>query len=166
MEDYKELFSEAMTQIPKGAFLVANDNVMTIGWCQFGVVWGKPVCTVFVRLSRFTHDVLDHADRFTVSVPKIGEMAKELGYCASHSGRDTDKFKEGGISRIDSRTDAPAGVSGCSMHFECRILSRTEMDLSRTDPDVKARYYGSNQARSDGDPHTVLFGEILAAYRE
>ena len=166
MEDYKKLFSEAMAQMPKGAFLVAGENVMTIGWCQFGVVWGRPVCTVFVRPSRFTHDVLEHEERFTVSVPKLGGMSAELGYCASHSGRDTDKFKEGGIGRIVPRTDAPAGVSGCSMHFECRIVSRTEMDLTRIDPDIKARYYGSNQAGSCGDPHTVLFGEILAAYRE
>ena len=166
MEEYKNLFSEAMTQLPKGAFLTAGDNVMTIGWCQLGIVWGKPICTVFVRQSRFTHDVLDHTDYFTVSVPNIGDMAKELGYCASHSGRDTDKFRDCGIERVPSKTAAPAGVAGCSMHFECRILSRTEMDLSRTDPDVKARYYGSNQARPDGDPHTVLFGEILAAYRE
>ena len=166
MEDYKDLFAEAMTQMPKGAFLVADDNVMTIGWCQLGIIWGKPVCTVFDRQSRFTHDVLEHADHFTVSVPKIGEMAKELGYCATHSGRNTDKFMEGGIARIPSRSDAPAGVSGCSMHFECRILSRTEMDLSRTDSGVTARYYGSNQATPDGDPHTVLFAEILNAYRE
>ena len=166
MEDYKELFSQAMTQMPKGAFLVAKDNVMTIGWCQLGIVWGKPVCTVFVRQSRFTHDVLDHADHFTVSVPKVGDMAKELAYCASHSGRDTDKFFLGSIARRPSETDAPDGVAGCAMHFECRILSQTEMDLSRTEEEVKGRYYGSNQKGADGDPHTVYFAEILKAYAE
>ena len=52
MEGYRELMGEACAQLPKGAFLMVEGNPMTIGWAQFGVVWSKPVCTVFVRHSR------------------------------------------------------------------------------------------------------------------
>ena len=30
--------------------------VMTIGWAQLGIVCGKPIMSVLVRPSRFTHD--------------------------------------------------------------------------------------------------------------
>ena len=46
-----------------GAFLVVKDkkgkvNVMTIGWAMIGVVWGKPMMTVFVRPARYTHELI------------------------------------------------------------------------------------------------------------
>ena len=34
-------------------------NTMTIGWGTIGIEWGKPICTVFVRQSRFTKAMLD-----------------------------------------------------------------------------------------------------------
>ena len=84
--DYKALFQEAETQMPKGAFLVVQGNPMTIGWCQFGVVWGKPICTVFVRKSRYSHSLIEKTGRFTVSVPKADTMKEELAFCGKRSG--------------------------------------------------------------------------------
>ena len=52
------------------------------------------------------------------------------------------------------------------MHFECKVVFKAESDLSLMDPAIRARFYGDNQATPDGDPHTIYFGEILAAYRE
>ena len=52
------------------------------------------------------------------------------------------------------------------MHFECRVVFQAESDLAKMDPEIRARSYGSNQATPDGDPHTIYFGELLAAYRE
>ena len=43
-----------------GSLLVSLDdkgkpNVMTIGWATLGIVWGRPICTVLVRPSRYTY---------------------------------------------------------------------------------------------------------------
>ena len=43
-------------------------NTMTIGWCQLGCLWSQPVCTVFVRPERYTHQFMESHDYFTVSV--------------------------------------------------------------------------------------------------
>ena len=34
-------------------------NAMTIGWGALGTMWSKPCCTVYVRHSRYTHELLD-----------------------------------------------------------------------------------------------------------
>jgi len=48
--------------------------------------------------------------------------------------------------------------------FECRIVQKQLLDLDALDPDFRAKYYGSNQALADGDPHVLYVGEVLAAY--
>ena len=164
--DYKALFQEAETQMPKGAFLMVQGNPTTIGWCQFGVVWGKPICTVFVRKSRYSHSLIEKTGRFTVSVPKADTMKEELAFCGKRSGRDTDKMKELGLSLLPAAAGGEDGLAGCSLQFECRVVFKTESELEHMDADYRRRYYGDNQATPDGDPHTVYFGEILAAYRE
>ena len=164
--DYKTLFEEAAAQLKKGVFLMAKGNPMTIAWCQMGEIWGRPICTVLVRQSRYTHKLMEESETFTVSVPHAGTMKEALAFCGTKSGRDYDKCRELGLSLLPSQTGGTDGLMGCAMHFECRIVSKTEMDLSKTDPEILARLYGSNQATPDGDPHTVYFGEIVAAYRE
>ena len=65
-------------------------NAMTIGWGALGTMWGKPCCTVYVRHSRYTHELLEGTDIFTVSFfdPKY---KKNMVVYGQKSGRDTDK---------------------------------------------------------------------------
>ena len=65
---------------------------MTIGWGSLSIYWGRPVFIAPIRLSRFTHHMIDESGVFTVSVPLKRELRKELGICGSKSGCDTDKF--------------------------------------------------------------------------
>ena len=166
MEEYRALLDETCGQLPKGAFLMVDGNPMTIGWAQFGVIWGRPVCTVFVRHSRHTHALLEKSNVFIVSVPAAGTMREALAYCGSHSGRDGDKLAACGLSLLAPRAGGAAPLDGCAIHFECRVVFRAESDLDCLEPGLRARFYGDNQATADGDPHTLYFGEILAAYRE
>ena len=161
------LVPQAAEQLPRGAFLTAGGKVwnpMTIGWGQFGVVWGKPVVTVMVRRSRYTYQLMELADVFTVSVPRSGELKKELGFCGSRSGRDVKKELESGLTRLPARAGAADGAAECGAFFECRILQKQLLDLSTLDDDVRAKCYGDNQAGMDGDPHMLYIGEVLAAY--
>lgn len=160
------LWQEACARLDDGgAFLMAGDgkNPMTIGWAQAGVVWGKPVLTVFVRGSRYSHALLD-GGVFTVSFPHEGTMRRELGFCGSKSGRDTDKLAALNLTVSPAKAVPGSVLDGCAFHFECRELFRANSDLTKMDPAILARYYGGKTDET-GDPHTILFGEILAAYR-
>ena len=79
----------------KWALLTAGDeagfNTMTISWGGLGTLWNKPVATVYVRTSRYTHDFMDTNDYFTVSFyPE--ECRPILGVLGSKSGREMDKM--------------------------------------------------------------------------
>jgi flavin reductase (DIM6/NTAB) family NADH-FMN oxidoreductase RutF len=145
-----------------GCLLVAGDgkenNVMTIGWGLVGMLWGKPTFCVLVRKSRHTHQFLEKYGEFTVNVPRKGiQDAVEL--CGKKSGRDLDKFKEAGLTRIPSlKVKAPC-IEECGICYECRVMWKTEVDerVSKLPWNVKGKFY------LKGDLHTIYFGEIVAA---
>lgn len=152
---------ETVEQLPKGAFLMVNGNPMTIGWGQLGVIWGKQTFSVYVRKSRFTHDLLDTSDSFTVSVPAHGTMSKELAYCGTRSGRDGSKLLALNAALRENRFGAQDGFSGCKFHIECRILFRIDLnERALEDETLLSRYY------TDGDTHTMYIGEILGVSEE
>lgn len=143
-------------QLKKGAFLMVDGNPMTIGWGQFGVLWNKPTFTVYVRKSRYTHDLLDRVNTFTVSVPKEGTLGKELAFCGTKSGRDVQKIETLQASLFRNRFGAQDGFDGCQFHIECRIVFRADMDeKALEDGALRNRFYAG------GDPHTMYVGEIL-----
>mgnify|MGYP003591144258 FL=1 len=167
VETFSALLPQATEQLPRGAFLTAGGTVwnpMTIGWAQFGVVWGRPVVTVMVRKSRYTHSLMEQAQVFTVSFPRPKQMGKEIAFCGVRSGRDVDKEKEAGLARLSPRAGGAEAVAGCGIVMECRIVQKQLLDLDSLDPDFRPKYYGDNQALPDGDPHVLYVGEVLAAY--
>ena len=145
----------------KWALLTAGDsdrfNTMTISWGGLGTLWGKPVATVYVRTSRYTHDFMDTDEFFTVSFyPE--ECKQILGVLGSKSGRDMDKMKESGLTPVQA---------GESMSFReaevtlvCRKLFKQQLDVANMPEDVaKAMYEG--QA-----PHDMYIGEIVDIIRK
>ncbi|MCR4643435.1 MAG: flavin reductase family protein [Lachnospiraceae bacterium] len=153
MEFNTEIFSQ---YDKKWALLTAgseeNFNTMTISWGGLGTIWGKPVATVYVRTSRYTHDYMDANDCFTISFfPE--EYRDILGVLGSRSGRDMDKMKDSGLT---------ARKAGDSVSFEeaeltlvCRKLFRQELAVENIPEDIaKAMYEG--QA-----PHDMYIGEVV-----
>ena len=134
-------------------------NTMTIGWGSISEYWGKEVFIVPVRHSRYTHDLLEKSQAFTVSVPRYNELAKQIAYCGSNSGRDVDKFKECDLKTANSKyVDSPI-IDIPGYHFECKIVYKTAMDPKFLDSTYDETLY------SDKDYHTLYFGEIKACYK-
>jgi flavin reductase (DIM6/NTAB) family NADH-FMN oxidoreductase RutF len=146
-----------------GAFLNVKThdglvNPMTIGWGQVGVVWGRPIFTVYVRKSRYTFACLQAADSFAVSVPRLGELADELALCGTKSGRDLDKAKACGFNLIPGQTVDTSIIGECGLHYECSILARCQLEVPDIVSDDIHRRYESK------DLHQIILGEILTAY--
>ena len=79
---WTEGLQETMERLSgNGAFLSVGGqtpNTMTIGWGWIGWCWKRPVFAVVVRPQRFTHDILERTGEFTVSVPTLLALKKEL----------------------------------------------------------------------------------------
>lgn len=163
--NFFDCMDEIIPELNSGAFLVSGEtgNPMTVGWASFGIVWGKPICTVFVRHSRFSHTLMEENTVFTLCVPGTGEMKTELAFCGRRSGRDTDKLSETGLSVLELENGGKA-LSQCKYHLVCKTVAKTEMDMGNVSPEILERYYNTNQVGENGDPHTIYFAEILDTF--
>ena len=141
----------------KWALLTAGNkdkfNTMTISWGGLGTLWNKPVATVYVRESRYTHEFMDNNEYFTVSFyPE--DCKKVLGVLGSKSGRDMDKMKESGLTpsaALESVTFAEAEIT-----LVCKKLFKQRLEISNMPEDIAASLY------SDGDAHDMYIGEVVA----
>ncbi|TET04902.1 MAG: flavin reductase family protein [Candidatus Atribacteria bacterium] len=163
--NYLSVAEEVIQQIKsKGAFLVVKSkdgekiNVMTMGWAAIGYMWRKPIMTIMVRKSRFTHRIIEKASSFTVSIPG-DDLGEALNFCGTKSGRDVDKFKECNLITIPAqKVDTPIiNISG--FHYECKIVYKSE-----TNPDFLCKEY-RERFYADNDYHTFYFGEIVDCYK-
>ncbi|MBQ3871516.1 MAG: flavin reductase [Clostridia bacterium] len=138
-------------------------NSMVIGWGNIGTLWGKSVFTVYVRDSRFTKEMIDDTEWFTISCPleKIDPLIQKV--CGSKSGRDIDKVKEAGLTLEEPRTGTVPGIKEYPLTLECRIVYRQKQELDLIPGEVINRMYMPDES-GFRDMHTMYIGEIKDAY--
>ncbi|MCR5775764.1 MAG: flavin reductase [Lachnospiraceae bacterium] len=132
-------------------------NTMTISWGGLGTIWNKPVATVYVRESRYTHDFMDKNEFFTVSFyPE--RYKKELGVLGAKSGREMDKMKGSGLTAVKA---------GNSMSFKeaevtlvCRKLFMQRLIKENMPEDVVKSLY------ADNDFHDMYIGEVTEILKQ
>ena len=134
-------------------------NPMTIGWCMSGVMWARPVILVAVRLSRYSHDLLDQNQDFTIFCPSE-DMKQTLGVCGSKSGRDLDKMQACGLTSQPSQyVNAPA-ITAPGTVVHCHTLYELDMGRQHLDDGVYAQFYAQGAAKDDW--HTFYFAQVEA----
>ena len=128
-------------------------NMMTISWGEMGTLWGKPVVSVFVRRSRYTHEFMDKEDYFTLTFVKFMWYHEQLSLIGSKSGRDIDKLKETGFEVLER----PHGISftNADMIIVCKKLFKQQIDMDAMPEDIRDKFY------KDGDPHDMYIGEVV-----
>ena len=140
----------------KWALLTAGDtdkfNTMTVSWGGLGTIWNKPVATVYVRTSRYTHEFMDDNEFFTVSFFRE-EYKKTLGVLGSKSGREIDKMHIAGLTPV--KAGESVSYEEAEMTLLCRKLFRQQLDPSNIPSDVVERFYASDA------PHDMYIGEVV-----
>ena len=99
---------------------VEKPNVMTAAWT--GIINSEPPMTyVSIRPSRLSHEIISKTKNFVINLPTLN-MVSAVDFCGVKSGRDTDKFKETGLTPIaSSHIEAPQ-IEECPISVECRVL--------------------------------------------
>lgn len=128
-------------------------NMMTISWGGMGTLWGKPVVSVFVRGSRYTHEFMDKEDYFTLTFVDRYWYNEQLVLIGSRSGRDINKLKETGFEVFER----PHGISFADARLivVCRKLFRQQLDMDAMPEEIRSKFY------KDGDPHDMYIGEVV-----
>ncbi|MFW6027140.1 MAG: flavin reductase family protein [Candidatus Woesearchaeota archaeon] len=160
--NYENYIDEVLDIITdNGIFLTTQGeklNTMTIGWANFGVVWGEPILMILVRKSRYTYKILESSDEFTVSIPQKGKMKKELMFCGSKSGKKYDKFKECDLNKLPGQNIKTPVIGECMLHFECKIKYKQDMQGDNLVLEYKNKWYKND------DFHRLYFGNIVNCY--
>ncbi|MFC1954288.1 flavin reductase family protein [Chloroflexota bacterium] len=162
---YTDYLQETNKMLGHGGLLVAsadaqgNPNAMTIGWGTVGIIWRKPIFVVLVRPSRYTFNLIEITDDFTVNVP-TPEIADKVLYFGTVSGRDQDKFKEMQLTAIPGKKVKSPIIEECVINYECRVVHKNDVIPDELSEEIRISAY------PQGDFHKIYFGEILAVYAD
>ena len=138
------------TQKPDGGY-----NTMTASWGGAGILWGKPVVFVFIRPQRYSHELIEQQESFTLSFLD-DSYREQLMLCGKVSGRDEDKIEKCGFNVISTQNGGFIGEAKtaitCHKLYCGDILENGFIDKSLL----------SNYAAKDY--HTMYIGEITEIY--
>lgn len=127
-------------------------NMMTASWGGVGILWNKPVATIYVRPQRYTKEFIDNEEYFSLCVlPE--EYRQILNYCGTKSGRDEDKIAETKLT-IDESEKAPIFKESRLVLICKKLYAQDLTEQSFIDKSLVEKNY---QAK---DLHTMYIAEI------
>ncbi len=129
-------------------------NSMTVSWGGIGEIWGKDVVYIFIRPQRYTYELLEKTDVFSMSFFG-GEYKKELTYFGRNSGRDVNKYEATGFSTVTF--DSVECVEQAKVNLVLKKLAFQDIDPKGfIDEAIENNY--------NGDYHRVYIAEIVKTY--
>lgn len=162
---YETYAGKVAELMPQNAFMTTSaggkQNTMTIGWGTVGVIWRKNIFVALVRQSRFTKELVDKSEEFTVTFPASAakEIQNALNFCGTKSGRDfDDKIAAASLGVKSGQVIQTPVLDIAGLHLECKVVYKQTMAPAELCPKIQDSAYGS------GDYHTMYFGEIVEAY--
>ena len=126
-------------------------NTMTASWGGLGVLWNKNVAFVFIRPSRYTYDLMECTNTFSLTF--FDEQYRDaLKYCGANSGRDKDKISEANLTPVS--IDNTVIFEEAKISVICKKLYITDIDPAYfIDADIEKHYNGK-------DYHRMYIAEI------
>jgi len=126
-------------------------NTMTASWGGLGVLWERKVATCYVRPTRFTFEFVERSSYFTLSFFEE-QYRKALTYCGTHSGRNSDKIREAGLTPVKEK--GLIYFQEARLVLACRKMYAQDIDPGRfLDPTINDMY-------PQKDYHRMYIGEI------
>lgn len=128
-------------------------NMMTASWGGIGVLYNKPVAICFINPARYTYQVIENSDTYTLTF--YTEAYRDaLKYCGSKSGRDEDKVKGSGLTPVETANGAMA-FGQAWMIIECKKLVSQSISLDAINNKEE------QNKRAAQPMHKMYIGEIL-----
>jgi flavin reductase (DIM6/NTAB) family NADH-FMN oxidoreductase RutF len=128
-------------------------NSMTASWGGLGVMWGKNVAYVVIRKSRFTKELVDTSESFSLAFFDHEKYQKMLSYMGSVSGRDEDKIEKSGLT-VAHQNGVPYFTEAKTVLL-CKKLCRQYIaPESLIDDSIDGQWY------SDSDYHDLYIVEV------
>ena len=102
-----------------------NSNIITVAWAGT-VCTNPPMLSISVRPERYSYHMLRETGEFVVNLT-TEELAHATDYCGVRSGRDTDKWKDCGLTREKASKVSVPLIKECPVNLECRVVRVDEL---------------------------------------
>ena len=97
-----------------------NANIITIGWT--GILSTIPPRTyISVRPQRHSYGILKRTGEFVINLT-TADQARVVDYAGIYTGAKVDKFKECGLTKVESKEVSAPTIKECPLALECRVI--------------------------------------------
>ncbi|MEG1459146.1 MAG: flavin reductase family protein [Acetivibrio sp.] len=129
-------------------------NAMTASWGGLGVMWGKDVAYIVVRDSRYTRELIDRSNSFSISFLNA-DYHSALKYLGAVSGRDEDKITNARL-HVNYHEKIPF-IDEASTVMVCKKMCKQPLTPENFTMDsICEKWYSTK------DYHNLYIGEIVS----
>ena len=100
-------------------------NIITIAWTGT-VCTNPPMAYISVRPERYSYGMLKETGEFVINLT-TEKLVRATDYCGVKSGRDTDKWKETGLTPIPAQEVNVPLIKESPVNIECRVSEIREL---------------------------------------
>lgn len=100
-------------------------NIITVAWA--GTICSTPaMVSISVRKERHSHSIIKESGEFVINLT-TKDLVFATDYCGVKSGRDTDKFKDMGLTPSPSHKVKAPGIKESPVNLECKVVDVKEL---------------------------------------
>ena len=100
-------------------------NIITLAW-HTPISKKPPLYGISVAPKRYSHDLIKKTKEFVINFLPY-KLVKEVNYCGTHSGRNTDKIEETKLNLIDSEKIKTPSIKEAFAHMECKLVKTVSL---------------------------------------
>ena len=102
-----------------------NSNIFTVAWAGT-VCTNPPMLTISVRPERHSYHMIKETGEFVVNLT-TEELTFATDYCGVKSGRDTDKWKDTGLTKAPASKVSVPLIQESPVNLECKVVRIDEL---------------------------------------
>ncbi|MDE6917752.1 MAG: flavin reductase family protein [Lachnospiraceae bacterium] len=102
-----------------------KSNIFTVAWAGT-VCTNPPMVGISVRPSRYSHHMIVETGEFVINLTTRA-LARATDYCGVRSGRDVDKWKETGLTPVQSDVVKAPCIAQSPVNIECRVTQTLQL---------------------------------------
>lgn len=102
-----------------------KSNIITIAWTGT-VCTNPPMAYISVRPERHSYGMLKETGEFVINLT-TEKLVRATDYCGVKSGRDTDKWKDTGLTPIPAQEVGVPLIKESPVNIECRVTEVKEL---------------------------------------
>lgn len=96
-----------------------ESNIITVAWT--GTVCSDPAMVyISVRSERYSYNLIHETKEFVINLT-TEKLTRAMDFCGVRSGRDTDKWKETGLTKLPGKTVKCPVIKESPVNIECHV---------------------------------------------